>query len=410
MSHSLNLLYKFCDPIHGFIRVDEFEKSVIDSPAFQRLRYISQMGVAYLLYPGATHKRFEHSLGVMELASRIYDALLSSHPEAPLSSQLSMDPELITYFRRVLRFAALVHDLGHLPFSHTGESEVLGKSGHELMTKRIMASKLFSKQMAQFSYPSRSLEQDVLKLVAGEKGGYHLTPFEKILAQVIADDHFGADRIDYLLRDSHYTGVKFGQLDYHQLIDKLRIIPKGDEWVIGIAESGLQSVESLWMARYLMFSRVYHHPKSRIYSMHMARFLLRYFSKKGFPIDLEAFLEECDFSILTQLQQEAKGGNYDAAALLKKGAAYVQVPISADKNGLLSEKKEQLQKLFGDDLFIDCICSENKRDDMLLIKENREVSSVKQHSFFLREHPSLSGSISLYAKPERVTEILAQIE
>src|ERR1700679_1250919 len=118
---------KIYDPVHGFIRFNELEKKLIDSFAFQRLHYLHQLGIAYLVYPGATHTRFEHSLGVMELASLIFDRVTAK-------STFSIAPQNYEYWKQILRFAALCHDLGHLPFSHVAEKALLTKGGHEKWT------------------------------------------------------------------------------------------------------------------------------------------------------------------------------------------------------------------------------------------------------------------------------------
>src|SRR5438034_11747663 len=111
-------VHEFRDPIHGFIRVDSKERLVVDSRQVQRLRHIHQLALTYLLYPGATHKRFEHSLGVMHLASRIFDVV--TDPENIFDEsvrRIMPDEESKRYWKSVLRAAALCHDLGHLPFS-----------------------------------------------------------------------------------------------------------------------------------------------------------------------------------------------------------------------------------------------------------------------------------------------------
>lgn len=252
--------HKICDPIHGFIRFSEIEKRIIDTAAFQRLRYLTQMGMAYLVYPGATHSRFEHSLGVMEVASRIHRVL-------------SLDIE-----EEIVRLVALCHDLGHLPFSHTAEKELLGEKGHEEMTIEIVKT---------LSIPYK---EEVLSALHGEG----------VAAQIIMDDNFGADRIDYLLRDATYTGVRFGHLDSIQLIDSLLMI----DGEIGIQMSGIQSVESLWIARYMMYARVYQHPKVRLFSQHMAQFMDSYYKKRGFPKSVEEYLQQKDYTILAALEEE----------------------------------------------------------------------------------------------------------
>jgi HD superfamily phosphohydrolase len=117
-------LHEIRDPIHVFVRLDSQEREVLNSRPFQRLRHIHQLALTYLVYPGATHKRFEHSLGVMELAGRVFDVVTASgnvtdqirRGLAPLNN-----PDELRYWRRVLRMAALCHDIGHLPFSHAAE-------------------------------------------------------------------------------------------------------------------------------------------------------------------------------------------------------------------------------------------------------------------------------------------------
>ena len=117
-------VHEIRDPIHTFVRLDSAERQVLDSRPFQRLRHIHQLALTYLVYPGATHKRFEHSLGVMELASRVFDTVTSranvTDRVRDRLRQLDNRDEL-AYWRRVLRMAALCHDLGHLPFSHAAE-------------------------------------------------------------------------------------------------------------------------------------------------------------------------------------------------------------------------------------------------------------------------------------------------
>lgn len=121
-------VHEIRDPIHTFVRLDSAERQVLDSRPFQRLRHIHQLALTCLVYPGATHKRFEHSLGVMELASRVFDTVTSSvnvtDRVRDRLRQLDNRDEL-AYWRRVLRMAALCHDLGHLPFSHAAEQYLL---------------------------------------------------------------------------------------------------------------------------------------------------------------------------------------------------------------------------------------------------------------------------------------------
>ena len=162
------LKHEIRDPIHGFIKVLQDERKILDSKPIQRLRDIHQLGLTYLLYPSATHKRFEHSLGVMELATRVYDVITSPENILPtLKKELAEleDPDKLRYWRRVIRMAALCHDIGHLPFSHAVEKEVFPKGwDHERMTAQIIEDYL-SKLFMELTPPVRA--KDVIKIALG---------------------------------------------------------------------------------------------------------------------------------------------------------------------------------------------------------------------------------------------------
>lgn len=379
--------HKICDPIHGFIRYDEVEGRLIDSRPFQRLRYIHQMGVAYLLYPGATHSRFEHSLGVMELASHIFDTLLAPRNLIFGESIPKSDQER-GYWRRILRLAALCHDIGHLPFSHTAEKALLPDGGHEKMTLQLVQS---DELRTIWNSISEEAESDICKVLVGE-GEF----WEQILYKIIAEDNFGADRIDYLLRDAYYTGVGYGHFDFHQLVDTLRILPQG----IGVSISGVQSVESLWIARYMMFARVYHHPKLRVYTHHMNRFLSDHFPTSW---DLESYLQQTDYTVLTLMAEAAKKGDFDARCLLKMEEPFQEVVLEDES------KEEQLLKKFDGDLFVDIIKSTGGSREFGVVDVEDNLLSSKEASSFIYEIPLGGKPVCLFVKPTRIKEIKAYL-
>ena len=379
--------YKICDPIHGFIRYDEAERALKDSRPFQRLRYIHQMGVAYLLYPGATHSRFEHSLGVMELASHILDTLLTPR-NLIFGESIPKSDEERGYWRRILRLAALCHDIGHLPFSHTAEKALLPDGGHEKVTLQLVQSDELRKIWKSIGDEA---ENDICKVLVGE-GEF----WEQILYKVIAEDNFGADRIDYLLRDAYYTGVGYGHFDFHQLIDTLRILPQG----IGVSISGVQSVESLWIARYMMFARVYHHPKLRVYTHHMNRFMSGHFPRTW---DLESYLQQTDYTILTLMAEEAKREDFDARCLLKMEEPFQEVLLEDES------KDEQLLKKFDGDLFVDTIKSTGGSREFGVVNVEGTLLSSKEASSFIYEIPLGGKPRCLFVKPARIKEIKAYL-
>ena len=216
-----------------FITLDSDERDVVDSQPVQRLRHIHQLAMEYLVYPGATHKRFEHALGVMEVASRVFDVITRSdlihNRIRALIPEISNDNQR-RYWRRVLRMAALCHDIGHLPFSHAAEAELLPNGWtHETITAALIRSDEMQQIWQKVTPPLRT--EDIAKLAVGpaKAPGLEFTDWEAILSEVIVGDAFGVDRMDYLLRDSLHVGVQYGRFDHYRLIDTLRILPKSED-------------------------------------------------------------------------------------------------------------------------------------------------------------------------------------
>ncbi len=299
------------DPIHVFIQYNSYERSVIDSRPFQRLRHIHQLGMTYLLYPGATHRRFEHSLGVMEFAGRVYDVI--THPDNVLPEIKESLTELSdehdrAYWRKAIRMAGLCHDLGHLPFSHMAEELLPEGQSHEHLTVRL----ILSDEMKSIWRKMKISPEDIAKLAVGPRKIKGLikdtdatfSTWEALLSDIIIGDSFGVDRIDYLLRDSHHAGVMYGKFDHYRLIDTLRILPKdkeSNEPTLGIEDGGIHSAEALLLARYFMFTQVYLHPVRRIYDIHLKDFLANHLPGSKFSADLATFLNTTDNNIINEL-------------------------------------------------------------------------------------------------------------
>lgn len=296
------------DPIHIFIRLNSDERRVIDSLPFQRLRNIHQLALTYLVYPGATHKRFEHSLGVMELAGRVFDIV--TNPQHITDELRDSLPEIsktdkLGYWRSIIRMAALCHDLGHLPFSHAAEKELLPQNwDHERLTKDI----ILSNKMNEIWKDVKLSVEDITKIALGpQKLKQNFTIWETILSEIIVGDAFGVDRMDYLLRDSHHIGVAYGKFDHYRLIDSLRILPYNGVPLLGVEEGGIQSAEALLLARYLMYSQVYCHRIRRIYDIHLRDFLTNWLPKGKFSTNPNNFLKLTDNEIAVALYKATRG-------------------------------------------------------------------------------------------------------
>jgi uncharacterized protein len=226
--------FELRDPIHGFIHKNAREKKIIDSSLFQRLRRIKQLALASLVYPGALHTRFDHSIGVMHVAGRIAQKLGLTQDE-----------------RQILRFAALLHDIGHGPFSHVSEDvlqEVTGKSKlHEELGLRIIST---AKDLdGPLSGDERN---EVVSLLKG-KGA-------DTLMRSILSGSLDADKQDYLLRDSYFCGVKYGVYDIDRLIEVICVDDSdANDKFLATTEDGIQTLEQFVMARYHMTGQVYRH-------------------------------------------------------------------------------------------------------------------------------------------------------
>jgi len=231
------------DPVHDMIRIktdtDEGEllSRLIDTAEFQRLRRIKQLGLAHYTYPGAEHSRFTHSLGAMHLACRILDKLSAKYL-IPEEDQL------------IVKCAALLHDIGHGAFSHVLEA-ILNFHHEDFTVATILSAETeIGQKMREFS---TDLPEKVASAVRG-----HFKP--KVLAQLISSQ-LDVDRMDYLLRDSYMTGVKYGVYDLEWIIESLEIDDENDR--IYISAKGIHAVEDYLQARHYMFKQVYFHQNLR---------------------------------------------------------------------------------------------------------------------------------------------------
>lgn len=329
------------DNLHGSVAITEIEDRVISHSSMQRLRYIRQLGFFHLVFPGATHGRFEHSLGVMEVATRCFHALrenqlrLKSRLQAPLPAALKPTFQLATallnhhYALQVLRLAALLHDIGHNPFSHCAEH--LLPSGRDVLkahsdlpaylTKAIAAMDTppchLSERITNFRRggchevftlllahgvledvltPQHTMVQDVLALLARAIPWHPSSPLQdaqlkggEILKELISGD-LDADRMDYLLRDSQQAGVRYGIFDSERLQDSLLVIYRSDEerFQLALHEGGLAAFEGFFAARRSMFRQLYFH-KTSVASEAMMQHISRNLGGWCFPLHREEY-------------------------------------------------------------------------------------------------------------------------
>jgi HD superfamily phosphohydrolase len=298
------------DPVHGTIPVTDLEVGLIDSPFYQRLRHVKQLGFGELAFPGATHTRHAHSMGAMHVAGRLFDAAV-----APLQLPDAEAQAL----RRVVRAATLLHDVGHMPLSHASEriapqrarlqlpAWVTGlahgladpvQASHEDFTVKLLLASSLTPVLGRALEGTGFSPEAVASLIVGREppGG---SPFRSrgrdlapLLRQLVSGE-LDADRMDYLLRDSFFTGVKYGQYDMDWMVQNLWPVEIGDRVFLGLSRVAVFAFEDFLLSRFHMFVSVYYHHTAICFDELLRRYYADAPGEFEIPPEPEGFLT-CD--------------------------------------------------------------------------------------------------------------------
>jgi HD superfamily phosphohydrolase len=296
--------YEIRDPIHNFVLFDDFEKKLINSQPVQRLKHIKQLALTYEVYPGATHSRFEHSLGTMELATQALDTIIRKDSDA--LRRLNWSDADRGNYRTVLRAGALLHDIGHAPFSHAPEKLLPhGYDGHERFSEALIRSDYLAPLLNMG--PVILNPDHVVAVALGPEKCPQEDPSVQLLQELVAGE-LGVDRMDYLVRDALHTGATAGRFDYHRLLNTLTVIehPATGSPVLAIEAGGIHAAEALLLARYFMFLQVYFHDVRRIYDIHLIDYLAAALPEGRFPADPETYLTWTDVRIHSSINADAR--------------------------------------------------------------------------------------------------------
>jgi HD superfamily phosphohydrolase len=226
------------DPVWNNIRVDELTLKLVDTEVFQRLRYVRQLGWTYLVYPGATHSRFEHALGTHHLSRRTL-ALLSEADDSASIGEID---------QAIVRSAALLHDVGHYPFSHALEE--IGALHHEDVARPLIIEGSVASLLS--SHLGKDAPLRIFDLIRGRSEN----PLQGLISGSL-----DLDKIEYLKRDAFMCGVPYGEIDVDRLTNSLVLVddPETGRRALGVQEKALSALESLLFAKYQMYRNVYWH-------------------------------------------------------------------------------------------------------------------------------------------------------
>jgi HD superfamily phosphohydrolase len=302
------------DPVHGSIHIQKEEVPIIENPFFQRLRNIKQLGFSEFVFPGATHTRYLHSIGVMDVASKAFDQLFKA--------EQTIEHKRL---RETVRLACLLHDIGHAPLSHTTEFVMP-------MVKSLKLPKQFEpehdRQATHEDYTIKSIVDspltDDFKLIINKYGldPNHIAQlvtgecFDEAAFIIDGIDYFpmlhqlvssemDCDRMDYLLRDSYFCGVSYGKYDLDWIIDNLKTCVVDNRAYVGISERAIATFDDFLLSRFHMFLMVYFHYKS----VCLEKLLKRYFESApmeySIPSDIEEYLEHDDHYLMKVLRNSS---------------------------------------------------------------------------------------------------------
>ncbi len=402
------------DPVHGTMQFSQMEnawiKPFIDSAHFQRLRHVKQLGMGDFIFPGAVHTRFNHSLGCCYVASQIAHTI-----------------GLKTEERQLVMLACLLHDIGHGPFSHTFEDLFVKKRiRHEAWTPLFLKDY----RTAEFFKHYNALNQDhplsPEKFLQIEEMIMHRATVKPLLADIVSSQ-LDADRLDYLLRDSHFCGVDYGKFDFQWMLNSMAIIPTKTGERLGLTHKGIGVVEHYLMARRLMTRNIYFHQKKLalefflikllgylsenidtdpelifIKNTRLGRFLLAVNQFNKSNQTSENFVEEnydiykelCDYDIFTLIQTLATQSSNNISTALAKRLHLREMPKIFRLDQVDLHQIEQLLAEFKHahpaiaDWQLALIKTPHQsylleHDPILIINENRMINSLDEISLMI---------------------------
>jgi len=316
---------RFRDPIYGYIWLTDDELRIVDTPIFQRLRRIHQLALTKYIYPAAEHSRFVHSLGVLQSAENIFAEVMRKPGNCEIILGIIGDEERLRLYRKILRFTALLHDIGHLPFSHAGEEVFLPRGlRHEDVSQYIIRDTPTLKKIMD----DNDVQPEIVSSILASKQKAKYSIIHKILS-----GHFDADRADYLLRDSHNCGVAYGHYDYIRYVSSFSLAKlDGKDFSLTIEEGNIQALEAFLLARFNYNMQVPYHRTRVGYDLALKKYLMNLERDGKLPdlgitkddskalvgMDIEKFTAFDDMDILQLAKRDSSNGDIWAKIIMRE--------------------------------------------------------------------------------------------
>ncbi|MBO5065875.1 MAG: HD domain-containing protein [Clostridia bacterium] len=428
-------MYQFRDPIHGFIEVSEQELKIINSAPFQRLRNIRQLATTYLVYHGAEHTRFGHSLGVMHLTSRVFDSIVQKNPLL-FSDDVEQNEKKIDFYRQILRLIGLTHDLGHAPFSHASEKLFDKSRKHEDYTKEILFNTEISEYINEIGNIYKEKYGDdyeiTPELIWMIYDGKDVTNEKFIMPDFLflksfMDGELDCDKMDYLLRDSHYCGVTYGTYDLNRFVSTLTVYKdtKYNTLQIAIERGGIQALEEFILARYFMFIQVYFHKTRRFLDKTLVDSLSELLPNGKYPTDINEYLTWTDTKVLSLISNSESNTVQLFKSRIVKTCVY---ETTAHANKSDNSKFRIILKLltneYGDKIVSDSVDKEahkllptllSSKDDsgkgiMIIDDATKEVTNIMDESIILGSIVQPISIKRIYAEKSISQKVIEKIK
>jgi uncharacterized protein len=421
MAGDAHRMYEIRCPVYGFVTLNDWEWQIIAQPAFQRLRRIRQLAWTDYVFPGAMHTRFEHSLGVMHMASMLYDSIVGRSKEI-LQSQLGYQDDGLRRQKALVRLTALLHDVGHSPFSHAGEElfpfrdeTKSGRYKHEQYSAEIVrhqfADVIGSHPLNTANYGFSA--NDVADLLEGKPEAGNALFWRGLIS-----GQLDADRMDYLLRDSLHAGVGYGRYDWQRLVNTTVAVPETAEGGpgIGVTDGGWHAAEALIIARYFMFTQVYFHKTRVIYDHHLQGTLAKMLPGGSFPEPkgqaLDRYLAWDDWRVLGLLSQ-GKGGEHGERLGRRdhfREVTHTQETPSSDDLERAREWRTALGNLLATEIHAETSWYKTGPLDVQIWSEvpKREVKPLSTYSSVVRGMQPVR-QMRFYVRPEHRQEAITRL-